>query len=134
MQHYLPEEYEELHIEASCLPLGDRSPVHPFLGLIVNINVVTSAHRDAKDKSFCLVMPIGRFTGGELCLVEPGLVIQFQSGDIVIFPSCTFTHFNLHFQGVRASIILQTDREFVHWREDRNGWIHNPYFSGNVVA
>ncbi|THH06933.1 hypothetical protein EW146_g9465 [Bondarzewia mesenterica] len=92
----LPKEYEILRMEADVLPGNNRSAVYPFLGLVINLNVTTRAHRDAKDKDFCLVLPIG-----------------------------DTTHFNLHYKGRRASLVLQTDREMRHWREDRNGWMAN---------
>lgn len=127
--HMLPSEYEHLSATASLLPDNCASAVRPFVGLVINLNVSTLAHRDAKDDSICLVLAIGDFDGGELCLYEPGLLVPLRHGDFVVFPSCSVTHFNLCYTGQRASIVLHTDREMVKWRaEDRNGWKNNMDF------
>lgn len=121
----LPGVYERLDAYARILPGNNTAVSAPFLGLVINLNVVTAAHRDSKDDSFCLVLAIGDFEGGELVLYEPGLVIPLCNGDFVIFPSCTLTHFNLHYKGRRASIVLHTDKEMTKWLEQRNGWSSN---------
>lgn len=95
---------------------------------MINLNVATAAHRDNKDESVCLVLAIGDFVGGELVLYEPGLVIPLRHGDFVLFPSCELTHFNLHYKGRRASIVLHTDRAMVRWQTIRNGWSKNVKF------
>lgn len=121
--------YKELSIFADVLPGKDASPAHPFSGFVLNLNVVTRSHRDVKDYSICLVLVIGQHVGGELCLVEPGLVLRLQNGDAVIFPSGKITHFNLHYQGTRASIVLHSDRAGKAWADDRNSWIGHEYMS-----
>jgi hypothetical protein len=35
------------------------------------------------------------------------------------------THFNLHFEGVRASLVLHSDKYGDQWVRDRNGWLPN---------
>ncbi|KAH9924487.1 uncharacterized protein B0H18DRAFT_848227, partial [Fomitopsis serialis] len=40
----LPNEYHHLEATASTLPDNNTSAVHPFLGLVINLNVVTNAH------------------------------------------------------------------------------------------
>lgn len=84
---------------ADMMPAGIFPAVYPFQSWVLNLNVSTKAHRDPKDFGLCLVIPVGRFEGGELCMVETGLVLEMQSGDIVVFPSPEITHFNLHFKG-----------------------------------
>jgi hypothetical protein len=91
------------------------------------VNAVTLGHRDRKDKAICLVIPIGDFTGGQLCLYEAGLVLGLNAGDMVIFPSHRYTHFNLDFEGIRASLVLHSDKEGDRWLIDRNGWTGNSY-------
>lgn len=110
------------------MPGNDQAIGAPFIGLVINVNVVTAAHRDSKDEAVCLVLVIGDFDGGELVLYEPGLVIPLVNGDFTIFPSCALTHFNLHYKGRRASIVLQTDREIRKWATSRNGWSHSSTF------
>ena len=95
----LPDEYRHLEAIASILPDGNTSPVHPFVGLVINLNAVTRAHRDSKDDTMCLVLALGDFEGGDLCLYEPGLVIPLRHGKFVVFPSGDITHSNLHYKG-----------------------------------
>lgn len=124
----MPGTYEHLDSYVRILPGNNTAVSAPFLGLVINLNVVTAAHRDSKDDGVCLVLAIGDFEGGELVLYEPGLVVPLRNGDFVIFPSCKSTHFNLHFKGRRASIVLHTDREMTKWLEERNGWSTNTNF------
>ena len=122
----LPEICDEIRMFAEVLPGGTASPAYPFSGFVVNFNVCTKVHRDGKDLAACLVMPIGTFTGGDLVLVEPGLVIPLRSGDVIIFPSCRISHFNLHYIGRRASLVCHTDREGTKWVNDHLGWSRHP--------
>lgn len=112
---------------ADLLPGKDASPAYPFAGYVLNVNVCTRAHRDFKDMLLCVVIPIGDFVGGELCLLEPGIVLELRSGDMVIFPSHRLTHFNLHYTGQRASLVLHSDRDGAQWVKNRNGWERNRY-------
>ncbi|EPS93099.1 hypothetical protein FOMPIDRAFT_1085773, partial [Fomitopsis schrenkii] len=43
-RYMLPHEYRHLEAIASILPDGNTSPVHPFVGLVINLNAVTRAH------------------------------------------------------------------------------------------
>ncbi|KAJ7259445.1 hypothetical protein C8J57DRAFT_1073108 [Mycena rebaudengoi] len=123
----LPEEYDKITVYVSQLPLNECSHAHPFGGFVVNISVATRGHRDAGDKLFCVVIPFGSWTGGELCLYEPGLMFCLLPWDIVIFPSCDITHFNLDFEGVDGgtllSLVLHSDKHGDFWVADHNGWM-----------
>lgn len=57
--------------------------------------------------------------------MEPGLVLSLRNGDVVVFPSCDITHFNLHFIGRRASIVFVSDKWLTGWLKDGNGWNGN---------
>jgi hypothetical protein len=57
-----------------------------------------------------------------VCLHELGLVIKLEAGDVLVFPSCNITHFNLHFTGKRGSLVLHSDRQGGRWVKDCNGW------------
>ena len=116
-------------MDAEVLPGNDHSPVHPFLSLVINLNVTTIGHRDKQDKGLCVVLALGDFEGGDLCLYEPGLVLSLQNGHFVAFPSNRVTHVNLHVTGRRASIVLHTDKRMEDWTDgERNGWRDNMYF------
>jgi hypothetical protein len=55
-------------------------------------------------------------------LWELGIVAEMYEGIILGFSSFNITHFNLHFQGFRGSIVLHADKEMDSWIQDRNGW------------
>jgi hypothetical protein len=118
----LPEDTEELRIFVDNLPLGASSPCYPFGGFVININSCTRAHCDCKDQRLCLVAHLGQHTGGQLALYEAGLSFDLQLGDVLVFPSWRLTHFNCHFKGRRATIVLHTDKEAKSWTKDCHGW------------
>jgi hypothetical protein len=122
LQYQLPEIYQELGIYCQMLPFNANTPSYPFAGFVLNFCVSTSGHRDLMDKRICVVIPFGVWQGGEICLYELGLVIKLKAGDIVVFPSCDITHFNLHFSGLRGSLVLHSDRQGDNWVKDFNGW------------
>jgi hypothetical protein len=124
----LPQEYNVLIKLVEILPGKPDSPVAPFLSLVININVATLGHRDAKDKLLCLVLAVGRFTGGGLVMKEQGLVVDLEHGDFAVFASGDTTHFNLNYVGERVSLVLHTDGGFDRWENGRNGWGKHPFF------
>jgi hypothetical protein len=69
-----------------------------------------------------VVIPFGEFTGGELGLHEAGLLFGLKTGDIIVFLSFRFSHFNLHFKGSRGSLVRHSDKEGKDWVQNRNGW------------
>lgn len=56
-------------------------------------------------------------------------MIRMKSLDTLIFTSHQISHFNLHYVGERASLVLHSDREGDAWVRDRNGWGSNVYMS-----
>lgn len=110
------------------LPGQPGSIASPFVSFVLNINVRTQGHRDVGDKSLCLVLPIGQFQGGALALKEPGLVLELENGDFAIFQSDKVTHYNLEYEGLRASFVLQSDRAFERWLTGKNGWSTSQYY------
>ena len=105
------------------LPLHASSPCYPWGGFVLNINACTWAHRDDKDKDICLIFPLGKFTGGKLCLYEVGLSFDLQMGDVLVFPSSRITHFNTHMKGRRATVVLHSDGQGGDsWVKDSHGW------------
>lgn len=122
LQFHLPAEYKILRAYTEALPFNWDSPIHPFAGVVINFCVSTNAHRDKLDKRICIVIPFGEWEGGEICLYELGLVIKLKAGDVLVFPSCDITHFNMHFNGLRGSLVLHSDRLGDSWVEGYNGW------------
>ena len=82
------------------------------------------AHKDEGDDTICAVIPFGEWTDGRLVLHELGMVLDLTMGDVVFFPSCYVTHFNMGFSGVRCSLVLFSDKHGKDWVHFRNGW-HN---------
>ncbi|KIJ11544.1 hypothetical protein PAXINDRAFT_36142, partial [Paxillus involutus ATCC 200175] len=97
-RNYLPSEYEVLVRLVRVLPSKATSLTSPFLSLIINLNICSEAHRDAKDKDLCLVLPIRNFKGGSLVLKQQGLVLDLANGDFVVFRLAETTHFNLDYE------------------------------------
>ncbi|KAJ6545125.1 hypothetical protein B0H10DRAFT_1853024, partial [Mycena sp. CBHHK59/15] len=117
LKHYLPDDYNEISIYPEVLPLDAASPAFPFAGFVVNVCPCTWGHHD-RDKNLCFVVPFGPFKGGQLCLYEAGLSFDLHLGDIMAFPSCDLTHFNLHFKGLRGTLVLHSDRQGDNWVRD----------------
>lgn len=113
--------------------MGETLPMHPFTGFVVNLNITTLIHKDKCDKEICLVFQISDCTGGELCLLEPGLVFRLRSGDGVVFRSNQVSHFNQHFKGRRASFVFHTDASMKGWVLSRNNWGHNVFMRHSLV-
>ena len=122
IEFHLPAEFKDLSAYAELLPFNWDSPIHPFAGVVINFCVSTNAHRDRLDKKICVIIPFGEWEGGEICLYELGLVIKLKPGDILVFPSSDITHFNMHFNGLRGSLVLHSDRLGDSWVEGYNGW------------
>jgi hypothetical protein len=122
MQRRFRNEFDELSIYCDALPMKAACPSYPFGGFVLNLRVSTSAHRDHGDKKLCVVIPFGQFQGGQLCLYEIGLKFDLRLGDVLIFPSCDLTHFNMHFSGKRGTLVLHSDRQGDEWVSDRRGW------------
>lgn len=115
-------------------PYHQTSPAHPFTGFVLNLNVRTQCHRDLHDHVLCVVLVFGQYSGGELVLYEPGLVLDLKNGDFVVFASDKITHFNLDFEGVRGSLVMHTDKALAKWSRDLNDWRSNTYASHSVTT
>ena len=123
IKKHLPDAHKHLSVFCDILPLNIRPATYPFPGLVINLQVATEGHLDSADDTICVVIPFGDFEDGELILFEAGLMIRVIEGDLVIFPSNQLTHFNMHFKGVRGSVVMHSDKEAKRWKTDRNGWI-----------
>lgn len=130
MQRVLPDNFQNLAILVEALPLNEWAPAYPFSGIVINVNIATRAHRDRADEEVCMVITISQCEGGALVLHESGLVVESRNRNCVGFPSVTQTHYNLDFNGLRASVVLHTDKDLQRWFKDMNGWIDNIYFKG----
>lgn len=103
-------------------PLQDTSAMKPFTSVVINLNGITVAHKDEGDEGGCIIIVLGSFVGGELALYEPRVVLNVQHGGVVTFRSRDYTHFNLHYDGIRASVVIHSDRTGEAFRKNGNGW------------
>lgn len=107
------------------LPYNEFSPFYPFGGVVLNFNVVTSCHEDPQDEGVCLLLILSEGKGGALGLVQPGIRVDLENGDLFAFRSADITHFNLDYQGKRVSMVFHSDRFARAWVADLNGWKEN---------
>lgn len=130
LEEFAPDLVKNLVMFVEALPAREASCCYPFAGYVLNFNIESNIHRDFKDlNSLCVAIPFGTFTGGALALLEPGLVIPVQAGDMILFNSADTTHFNLPYAGVRGSLILHSDSAGQQWVENRNQWDVNVFMS-----
>jgi hypothetical protein len=115
---------EHIKLHDSLDPAFDLGSA-PFCMTVLNIQPATLGHRDDSDMvdSICLVMALGEFHGGELCLYEAGVVIELPPGGVVAIRSKRDLHFNLDFIGQRMSFVFTSDKGLERWEKDRNGWL-----------
>ncbi|KII82893.1 hypothetical protein PLICRDRAFT_120109, partial [Plicaturopsis crispa FD-325 SS-3] len=82
------DKFEKLSIYCQVLPMmGVLAPGQPFSGIVLNLCVSTRANRDSMDNLLCVVIFLGKLTGGKLCLHKARLVFKGRSGDVIIFCS-----------------------------------------------
>ena len=117
-----PSEYIVIKAFVDVLPLNHSPITYPFASMVLNVQASSKAHKDQRDKIYCVTVPFGQYTEGELVFYEPGVVIEAVVGDIIIFPSCNITHFNLEFEGIRCGLIFYSDKHGEDWARFRNGW------------
>ncbi|KAH9914613.1 uncharacterized protein B0H18DRAFT_886800, partial [Fomitopsis serialis] len=71
-------EYDDLRMDAEVLPGNASSLVHPFLSLVVNLNVATLAHRDKQDKSLCVVLAVESLREASCVCTSPAWPFLFE--------------------------------------------------------
>lgn len=119
---FLPNEYKTVKAFVDVLPLNYCPITYPFASFVVNVQGATEAHKDPGDDTLCVTIPFGEWTDGDLILYESGVVLDLVVGDIIAFPSCSLTHFNMDFDGIRGSVIFFSDKHGKDWVRFRNGW------------
>ncbi|KAG8707909.1 hypothetical protein FRC08_000220 [Ceratobasidium sp. 394] len=97
----------------------------PFCMTVLNIQAASRGHRDKSDQydTVCLVYSLGVFTGGDLCVYEPGAVIPLLPGTFAAIRSKRNVHFNLDYVGNRFSFVFTSDGALERWDQHRNGWV-----------
>jgi len=111
----LPDSYQKLARYANCLPGDEFLAGYPFGGIVLNLNIATKIHRDPEDLDLCLITVISECIGGDLVMLEPGLVLGQRNGDMIAFPSGDISHFNMDFLGFRSSLVFHSDAASESW-------------------
>jgi hypothetical protein len=119
--------FTEVQGTINITPLNNVSPVWPFQSFVLNLNCATLFHKDQGDQEGCIVLVLLPHEGGELCLYKPRIVLELKHGDFSVFHSQHYSHFNLNYKGLRASIIIHSDKRGKAYQEDGNGWDKNEY-------
>ncbi|KAF6752555.1 hypothetical protein DFP72DRAFT_904088 [Ephemerocybe angulata] len=122
-QATLPDDCQITGGYVDLLPGQQNVACYPFPCLVVNFNVATRLHRDVGDDNFCITVGFMEGSGGDLCLMEPGIVCKSRPGDVFAFRSSRMSHFNLDYVGKRISMVFHTDKAGAYWVKDRNGWM-----------
>lgn len=106
LREYFPSMYSLYQELASRLAQDDLHMLAgPFASLCLNTGgrVATAEHRDHLNllPGLCGIFPSGKFNsrrGGHLVLVEAKIVVELAEGDVFLFPSAIFTHYNIPLQ------------------------------------
>jgi hypothetical protein len=88
----LPSEYIEIKAFVDVLPLNHSPITYPFGGMVLNIQASSSAHKDHRDKIYCVTVPFGVYKDGELVLHMVGVGHCFRMASTS--SSFLFIHFN----------------------------------------
>jgi hypothetical protein len=137
MEELFPENFKILSQYIERLPGNYLPAVYPFSGFVINLNCATRIHRDWGDSDVCLVIAFSdaenrsdqvKGEDGALCFQELGLVCCLRPGVPVVFRSQQLSHFNRHFRGYHASLVLHTDSGLKGWADDMYGWKDNAHY------
>jgi hypothetical protein len=94
----------------------------PFSSVAVNWNARTGIHFDYGDFGLCVVIALGDFQGGHLCLRGVNIAVELKRGEVLVFDSNVVPHFNLSKEGARHSLVFYMDKSLKKWLEVGNGW------------
>jgi hypothetical protein len=119
---HLPTQSKKLTKLIDDLPFKMDTPCDPFGGLVLNFNAKTDLHRDRKDFIGCLVVPFGVFQGGEIVLMQLGVVADLPHCHCLWFLSSVIEHMNMEHDGRRGSMVFQTDEALQAWASNQNGF------------
>ncbi|THV01848.1 hypothetical protein K435DRAFT_654520 [Dendrothele bispora CBS 962.96] len=119
--------FSDIELEVDIFPLQDTNPVRPFSSFVLNLNVMTQPHRDWGDKNGCIVLVLGEHLGGGIVFHEARVVVETSHADSVTFQSGRLTHYNLSYSGVRASVVIHSDKAGSEYQKNGNGWDDNQY-------
>jgi len=110
-KQYLPTFYAKQRAEIEKAP-HCRLWHTVFSTIYIAKNFRTAYHTDSGNLPGVMsaLMPMGKFTGGELVLPWWRIAFAFKPGDLLLFPAQEELHGNLPFEGERLSAIFYCER------------------------
>ncbi|KAJ3120915.1 hypothetical protein HK098_004127 [Nowakowskiella sp. JEL0407] len=120
LERVFPSVYEKFRkIKDSLSPDFQKYCIGPFTTIAINYGIpnfsaVTCAHRDLNDlpEGICCVIPLGRFVGGALDLIEHGIHILNSAGDVIMFDSRSLHENTEVLSGIRYSLTCYVGEGF----------------------
>ncbi|KAJ3098035.1 hypothetical protein HDU96_000164 [Phlyctochytrium bullatum] len=96
---------------------GLAVPGGMFGGMSINYNISTQLHKDADDlpNGWCLILPYGNYSGGDLNMVETGYRLKVAEGELALFRSNLLTHGNEGVRDERLALVFYTCANLYRW-------------------
>ncbi|RYP39850.1 hypothetical protein DL767_001969 [Monosporascus sp. MG133] len=121
-----PEEYNECIETFRALPKPMRMSVSVpnWVTLFaLGINTFTERHCDKTDvkHGFAALLPLGNYTGGNLCFPQLGLKLEYKPGACVIFRGAELEHFVEDWHGYRIFVACTNHQPVRNWTNRRMG-------------
>jgi len=123
VNRFIQEYYGDLYQKLTMLTWGPFAsrPFGVFPMITINFNTISDFHWDEHDEpnSFCCLVALGDFQGGELCFPQLEIIIPLRPNQIVAFSSQLLLHGNLPItKGIRHSIVYFVHSMFFHHLRD----------------
>ncbi|CAG8581368.1 8539_t:CDS:2 [Paraglomus occultum] len=123
INRFLKKYYGNLYEKLSKLEWGAFAPrpfgVFPMIA--INYNTISDYHWDENDESnsFCCLVALGDFEGGELCFPQLKIVVPLRPRQIILFSSRLLLHGNfIVTKGIRHGIVYFVHSLFFHHQRD----------------
>jgi len=123
VNRFLQKYYEDLFENLRKLKWGPFAPrlfgVFPMIA--INYNSISDYHWDENDdpNSFCCLVALGDFEGGEVCFPQLKIFVSLKPGQVLLFPSRWLLHGNFPvIKGIRHSIVYYIHSMLFHNHRD----------------
>jgi hypothetical protein len=123
VNRFLQKYYESLYKNLNKLnwgPFASRQfGIFPMA--VINFNTISDYHWDEYDdlNSFCCLVALGEFEGGELCFPQLEIVIPLRLNQVIAFPSRFLLHGNFPVtKGIWHSVVYFVHSSFFHHLRD----------------
>lgn len=134
INQFLKKHYGNLYEKLSKLKWGSFAPrsfgVFPMIA--INYNTISDYHWDENDEpnSFCCLVALGDFEGGELCFPQLKIIVPLRPGQVILFSSRLLLHGNFVVtKGIRHSVVYFVHSSFFQHQRDFSN-IYNDFKNG----